>query len=106
MRRSRVWRRRSAGSTSSRASNPPCPPTAAAAPAPATVTAGIVSRNAYFWPVWVAEAQGLFTQQGITNEVVLTRSPASGHQMLANGGADVALSTPETAIIAAAKGAP
>jgi NitT/TauT family transport system substrate-binding protein len=78
----------------------------AAAPAPATVTAGIVGRNAYFWPVWVAEAQGLFTQQGITNEVVLTRSPASGHQMLANGGADVALSTPETAIIAAAKGAP
>jgi NitT/TauT family transport system substrate-binding protein len=78
----------------------------AAAPAPATVTAGIVGRNAYFWPVWVAEAQGLFTQQGITNEGVLTRSPASGHQMLANGGADVALSTPETAIIAAAKGAP
>jgi ABC-type nitrate/sulfonate/bicarbonate transport system substrate-binding protein len=70
------------------------------------VTAGIVGRNAYFWPVWVAEAQGLFTQQAIQNEVVLTRSPAGGHQMLANGGADVALSTPETAIIAAAKGAP
>jgi NitT/TauT family transport system substrate-binding protein len=81
-------------------------PTAAAAPAPATVTAGIVGRNAYFWPVWVADAQGLFAQQGITNEVVLTRSPAGGHQMLANGGADVALSTPETAILAAVKGAP
>ena len=77
-----------------------------AAPAPATVTAGIVARNAYFWPVWIAEAVGLFAQQGITNEVVLTRSPAGGHQMLASGGADVALSTPETAIIAATKGAP
>ena len=77
-----------------------------AAPAPATVTAGIVARNAYFWPVWIAESVGLFTQQGITNEVVLTRSPAGGHQMLASGGADVALSTPETAIIAATKGAP
>jgi ABC-type nitrate/sulfonate/bicarbonate transport system substrate-binding protein len=70
------------------------------------VTAGIVARNAYFWPVWIADAVGLFAQQGITNEVVLTRSPAGGHQMLASGGADVALSTPETAIIAATKGAP
>jgi NMT1/THI5 like len=77
-----------------------------AAPAPATVTAGIVARNAYFWPVWIADSVGLFTQQGITNEIVLTRSPAGGHQMLASGGADVALSTPETAIIAATKGAP
>jgi ABC-type nitrate/sulfonate/bicarbonate transport system substrate-binding protein len=88
------------------ASAPSIAPTTAAAPAPATVTAGIVGRNAYFWPVWVAEAQGLFTQQAIQHEVVLTRSPAGGHQMLANGGADVALSTPETAILAAAKGAP
>src|SRR5262249_4454580 len=82
-------------------------PTAASAPqTPATVTAGIVARNAYFWPVWIAQAVGLFNQQAIQNEVILTRSPAGGHQMLVNGGADVALSTPETAIIAASKGAP
>ena len=74
--------------------------------APEIVTAGIVARNAYFWPVWIADATGLFTQQAVQNEVVLTRSPAGGHQMLVNGGADVALSTPETAIIAAVKGAP
>src|SRR4051794_41214147 len=41
------------------------------APAPATLTAGIVARNAYFWPVWIADSVGLFTQQAITNEVVL-----------------------------------
>ena len=84
----------------------PQPTAPSAPPAPATVTAGIVARNAYFWPVWIADAVGLFGQQAIQNEVILTRSPAGGHQMLVNGGADVALSTPETAIIAASKGAP
>ena len=88
-------------SASAPAASAPAP-----APAPATITSGIVARNAYFWPVWIAEAVGLFDQQAIKNEVVLTRSPAGGHQMLVSGGADVALSTPETAIIAAAKGAP
>jgi ABC-type nitrate/sulfonate/bicarbonate transport system substrate-binding protein len=86
---------------SSQTSAPPAAP-----PAPLPVTAGIVARNAYFWPVWIAEAEGFFTQHGVQNEVVLTRSPAAGHQMLTNGGADVALSTPETAILAAVKGAP
>lgn len=79
-------------------------PTAPAAPV--TVTSGIVARNAYFWPVWIADAEGLFTREGVQHEIVLTRSPAGGHQMLTNGGADVALSTPETAIIANTKGAP
>ena len=90
-------------SASSQASAPSAP---AAPPSPQTVTAGIVARNAYFWPVWIAEAEGFFTQNGVQHEVVLTRSPAAGHQMLTNGGADVALSTPETAILAAVKGAP
>ncbi|HZU06311.1 MAG TPA: ABC transporter substrate-binding protein [Chloroflexota bacterium] len=90
------------------AAAPGAPPSATEAPgrAPDVVTAGIVARNAYFWPVWIAEAMGFFTQQRIQNEVVLTRSPAGGHQMLVSGGADVALSTPETAILAAVKGAP
>ncbi len=82
------------------------PGTPVAAQPPVTVTSGIVARNAYFWPVWIADAEGFFTQQGVQHEVVLTRSPAGGHQMLASGGADVALSTPETAILANVKGAP
>jgi len=82
------------------------PSAPAAAQPPVTVTAGIVTRNAYFWPVWIADDAGFFTQQGVKNEVVLTRSPAGGHQMLASGGADVAISTPETAILANVKGAP
>ena len=95
-----------AGGAASGSGAPAGVPQAPAARAPDVVTAGIVARNAYFWPVWIAEAVGLFAQQGIQNEVVLTRSPAGGHQMLVSGGPDVALSTPETAIIAAAKAAP
>src|SRR5687768_2748112 len=58
------------GSAVSGAASAPAASAPVAAPAPATITAGIVARNAYFWPVWIAEAVGLFDQQAIKNEVV------------------------------------
>src|SRR5438105_806647 len=57
-------------------------PAAAPAAAPDVVRVGLIGPQAGYWAVYAAEAQGYFAREGVANEVVYTRSPATSAQLL------------------------
>ena len=83
---------------------------AASAIAPAlaagkTVTIGINSMTAIYWPTYVARAKGFYAKNGIDADIILTGSPVKGVQQLIGGSLDIAHPTLYTAVNALAQGA-
>jgi ABC-type nitrate/sulfonate/bicarbonate transport system substrate-binding protein len=79
----------------------------ASAPAPAAqpVRLGLIAPLSGYWAVYAADALGYFTREGVTLDQTLTGSPSQSAQLLASGDLDLAINTPDTAIIAITKGA-
>ena len=70
-----------------------------------TVTIGINSMTAIYWPTYIARAKGFYTKNGIEADIVLTGSPVKGVQQLISGSLDIAHPTLYTAVNALAQGA-
>jgi NitT/TauT family transport system substrate-binding protein len=80
------------------------PSTAPVAPLQA-VRLGLIAPLAGYWAVYAADALGYFTREGVALDSMLTGSPSQSAQLLASGDLDLAINTPDTAIIAITKGA-
>ena len=65
-----------------------------------------VSVIAFYWPSFIAEAKGLYAREGVAPEVVYAGSPAAAIQQLVGGSVDLGSSTFDSALRAAASGAP
>jgi ABC-type nitrate/sulfonate/bicarbonate transport system substrate-binding protein len=76
-----------------------------AAVAPQPVRVGLIAPLSGYWPVYAADALGYFTREGVALDLMLTGSPSQSAQLLASGDLDLAINTPDTAIIAITKGA-
>ena len=70
-----------------------------------TVTIGINSLTAIYWPTYVARAKGFYTKNGIDADIIMTGSPVKGVQQLIGGSLDIAHPTLYTAVNALAQGA-
>ena len=70
-----------------------------------TVTIGINSLTAIYWPTYVARAKGFYTKNGIEADIIMTGSPVKGVQQLIGGSLDIAHPTLYTAVNALAQGA-
>ena len=70
-----------------------------------TVTIGINSMTAIYWPTYVARAKGFYAKNGIEADIVLTGSPVKGVQQLISNSLDIAHPTLYTAVNALAQGA-
>lgn len=87
------------------------PAAVAAAPAPsgparARLQYGMVSRNVHNWPIYVAEQQGLFEQQGLEVETTLTGASVRAVQFVASGSLDVVSASADAVILGNDRGAP
>lgn len=54
------------------------------------ITVGLVGANTADWPIFLAESQGYFKQNGIDVQEVITGGPAQSAQQLAAGSLDIA----------------
>lgn len=78
---------------------------AAAAPTPEPVRLGLIAPLSGYWAVYAADALDYFTREGVALDQTMTGSPSQSAQLLASGDLDLAINTPDTAIIAITKGA-
>lgn len=92
-----------AGASPASAAPPGAP--AAAAPALEPVRLGLIAPLSGYWAVYAADALGYFAREGVALDQMLTGSPSQSAQLLASGDLDLAINTPDTAIIAITKGA-
>ncbi len=83
-------------------------PTEAAAPAERyTVSYGKQGGDsAYYWPLYVAQDQGFFAQQGIDLDIVAVNTTPDAIRALASGSLHIVDTTPNPALIAVDQGAP
>src|SRR5205823_4028239 len=75
------------------------------APAPEAVRLGLIAPLSGYWSVYAADALGYFAREGVILDHTTTGSPSQSAQLLASGDLDLAINTPDTAIIAITKGA-
>ncbi len=71
-----------------------------AAPAPTTVTYGVVSWNPFHWVVMVGTAKGQFEKHGITLDIPLTGSAGAAVQALIGGSLHMTTTSPGAAFLA------
>lgn len=90
------------GATASPGAGAASSPSAAAEPV--TVTFGYVTDNLNHWPVYIAQEQGFFTREGITLDLVQTRSSVSSVQFTTSGSVNVATATADAIISGIAQG--
>ncbi|MBO0729205.1 MAG: ABC transporter substrate-binding protein [Acidimicrobiaceae bacterium] len=57
---------------------------------PSKLTVGLVGANTADWPIFLAESQGYFKQNGVQVQEVITGGPSQSAQQLASGSLDVA----------------
>lgn len=75
----------------------------ASAQEPKKIALGDVSKTASNWPTFVADHEGFFRKEGIAPDVIYVGNVANTVQQLVAGSFDVAISTFDTALRAAAK---
>lgn len=78
----------------------------AAQPALKPVTIGLVSKTMTDWPLFIAEAQGYLTANGLKADIVVTGSAASAAQQLVAGSLDIAENSTSQTLEAFIGGAP
>jgi ABC-type nitrate/sulfonate/bicarbonate transport system substrate-binding protein len=69
------------------------------------VRLGLIAPLSGYWAVYAADALDYFTREGVALDQTMTGSPSQSAQLLASGDLDLAINTPDTAIIAITKGA-
>lgn len=79
---------------------------AAAQPALKPVTIGLVSKTMTDWPLFIADAQGFLTANGLKAEIVVTGSAANAAQQLTAGSLDIAEASTSQTLEAFIGGAP
>ncbi|HVR88385.1 MAG TPA: ABC transporter substrate-binding protein [Candidatus Limnocylindria bacterium] len=67
---------------------------------------GIVSRTATYWPLYLAEREGLFARQGLSVVLVDLGRTSAGLPALAAGAVDIAATCPDVVVEAADRGEP
>lgn len=70
------------------------------------VTIGLVNKTMIDWPLYIAQAQGFLSANGLKADIVLTGSGASGAQQLVAGSLDIDENSASQAIEAFLGGAP
>jgi ABC-type nitrate/sulfonate/bicarbonate transport system substrate-binding protein len=81
-------------------------PAAAQTPPVATVVLAMNAPGSGNWPVYIADQQGFFKEQGLNVEMVLTGSNTNTINAVATGGANIALDGSDIEIEAAGHGLP
>jgi NitT/TauT family transport system substrate-binding protein len=79
---------------------------ASAQPALKPVTIGLVSKTMTDWPLFIAQAQGFLTANGLKADVVVTGSAANAAQQLVAGSLDIAENSTSQTLEAFVGGAP
>jgi NitT/TauT family transport system substrate-binding protein len=72
----------------------------------ATLQVGIVSRTATYWPLYLAEREGLFARHGLSVVLVELGRTSAGPPALVARTIDVAATCPDTVVEAADRGEP
>jgi ABC-type nitrate/sulfonate/bicarbonate transport system substrate-binding protein len=66
---------------------------------------GLIAPLSGYWAVYAADTLGYFAREGVALDQMMTGSPSQSAQLLASGDLDLAINTPDTAIIGITKGA-
>ena len=75
-------------------------------PSSPTVRVAIISRTVFYAPLWAAQAQHLFRDQGLHIAITVFDNAELITQALKNGDIDIAISTPESVMLDATSGGP
>lgn len=70
-----------------------------------TVNVGVVSLTASYWPYWIADKKGFFTDENIKSEHTVTRSAPGAIQALVGGSLDIIGPSTNPTVSAIEKGA-
>ena len=79
-------------------------PSAGTSKGPDTVRFAMTANVAGYWPVFIAESKGYFSQQRITLDTIVAQTSSRETEALLSGSVDVAAGTPDDMLIALTQG--